>query len=298
MIPLNYHHLYYFYRVARAGSIAGACRRLLLAQPTVSAQIAQLERALGRKLFVRRKRRLHLTEDGQLVLDYAESIFKMGEELQDTLRDRPAAGLSAIQIGVLSGTPHAYGHALLEFVLKEFPGAHVDAREGSVGELLEELRAQKLDALLTDVSVRIPEHDVLDNHLLGRVPIVLAASPALARRYRALPRGLRGAPFILPSLPRQVYHQMLDLFTRWKVSANVVAEVQDVELACRLAASGHGIAPVNALTAAAKAAGSPLTALGGGRLPGLYESVYLVTRRRKWPNPILERILSKFRLNP
>jgi len=296
MVPINYHHLYYFYVVAKSGSIAKACETLLLAQPTISMQLGQLERFLGRRLFDRRKQRLHLTDDGRLVLDYAESIFRMGQELQDTLRDRPLTGRMAIQVGVLSGTPHAYGHALLEFILKEFPSAHIDAKEGGIGELMTELWEQKLDVVLTDVSIRTPEHEEITNHLIGRIPIVFAAAPAVARRHRRIPQDLDGAPFILPSLPRQAYHQIHDLLTRWKVTVNMVAEVQDVELARRLAASGHGIAAINALTASIAAPGTALAILGAGKPLGLHESVFLVTRKRKWQNLIVERMLKDFRL--
>ena len=296
MIPINYHHLYYFYVIAKAGTISRACETLLLAQSTLSAQLSQLETSLGRRLFDRKNQRLHLTDDGRMVLDYAESIFRMGQELQDTLRDRPVSGRPGIHLGVLSGTPHAYGHALLEFILKEFPAAHIDAKEGSMNDLVLELREQRLDAILTDVSIRTPEHDVIDNHLVGKIPIVFTASPAVAGRYRRIPQDLDGAPLILPSLPRQAYHQVQDLLTKWKVKAQVVAEVQDVELARRLAASGHGIAPINAYTASAGVREKTLAILGNGKSFGLCESVFLVTQKRKWPNLILERVLKEFRL--
>ena len=296
MIPINYHHLYYFYVISKAGSIRKAGETLLLAQSTLSAQIKQFETSLGRRLFDRKKQRLHLTDDGRMVLDYAESIFRMGQELQDTLKDRPISGRLEIQLGVLSGTPHAYGHALLEFVLKEFPDAHIDAKEGSIDDLVLDLREQRLDAILTDVSIRTPEHDVIDNHLVARIPIVFAAAPSVARRYRRIPQDLDGAPLILPSLPRQAYHHIQDLLTEWKVKTKVVVEVQDVELARRLAISGHGIAPINAYSASVSLPEKALTILGHGKSFGLYESVFLVTQKRKWPNIILERILKKFRL--
>lgn len=92
MIPLNYHHLYYFYVIAKEGSIAKACGRLLLAQPTLSAQLKQFEKNIGRPLFERRPRKLTLTEEGRIVLDYAESIFELGEEMRDALNDRPLSG--------------------------------------------------------------------------------------------------------------------------------------------------------------------------------------------------------------
>ena len=101
MTSINYRHLYYFYVIARAGTISKACETLLLAQSTLSAQLSGLETSLGRRLFDRKKQRLHLTDDGRMVLDYAQSIFRMGQELQDTLKDRPVSGRLEIQLGVL-----------------------------------------------------------------------------------------------------------------------------------------------------------------------------------------------------
>ncbi|MBI3550063.1 MAG: LysR family transcriptional regulator [Elusimicrobia bacterium] len=296
MIPLNYHHLYYFYTIAKAGSISKARETLLLSQSAISTQLKLLEGALGCTLFDRRKQRLHLTEEGRFVLNYAESIFEMGRELQDSLKDRPRLGGVLVHVGIQSGTPRAFGHALLECILARFPAARVDVREGQTPELLEGLREQRLDVLLTDVSIRGQERDVLRNHLVGKVPIVFAAAPAVARRYRRVPRDLHGAPFILPSSPSHIYMQLLDLLAEWKVEPKVVAEVQDAELARHLAASGRGIAPLNAYTVSVDAAPRTLRILKTRRPLGLYESVYLVSRRRKWPNPIVEHLSRKFRL--
>lgn len=294
MIPINYHHLYYFYTIARAGSISKACETLLLAQSTVSAQLKQLETSLGRRLFDRKKRRLFLTEEGRLVLDYAESIFAMGRELQDTLRDRPDRGRVAIQVGILNGTPRAFGHALIECLLKDAAQAHVTVHEGSLGELVSGLSQQKLDAVLSDVSVRSQDRGEFFNHLIGKIPVVLAAAPRVAAACRKVPADLDGAPFILPSLPSQVYHQVLDVLAAWKVQPHVVAEVQDVELARRLAMAGRGIVPINAYTIAASLPAGGLKVINAARSLGIYESVYLVVRKRKWPNPLVERLIKNF----
>lgn len=296
MIPLNYHHLYYFYVIAKSGSIARACETLLLSQPAVSTQLKQLELSLGSPLFDRKKQRLHLTEEGRFVLDYAESIFEMGQELQDNLKDRPRRGRSVLHLGIPSGTPRAFGHALLECVLDGFPSAHVNVREGKMDELLLDLREQRLDALLTDVSIRSQDREVLSNHLVGKVPIVFAAAPAVARRYRKIPSDLNGAPFILPSWPSHIYHQILDLLAEWKVEPRVVAEVQDAELARHLAISGRGIAPLNAYTISVNMPPKSLIILKTRKALALYEAVYLVSRRRKWPHPIIEYLVKNFHL--
>lgn len=296
MIPLNYHHLYYFYVIAKSGGITNACRTLLLSQAAVSAQLKQLERALGAPLFERRKQRLFLTETGRFVLDYAESIFELGQELQDGLKSLPAGGAILLRVGILSGTPRAFGHALLESALDAFPTLRAEVREGGLESLLDDLREQRLDVLLTDVSIRSQERDLFVNHLVGRVPIVFAAAPKVARRYPNLPRDLAEAPLILPSAPSHIYSQLLDLLADWKIEPNVVVTVQDAEMARHLAASGRGIAPLNAHTVAAGRPARALVVLKPRKALPLAESVYLIARRRRWPNSIVDHLARKFRL--
>src|SRR5512139_1177332 len=69
---LNYHHLLYFWTVAREGGLVPAGKLLRLSHPTLSAQIHALEAELGEKLFTRAGRRLALTEMGRVVYRYAD----------------------------------------------------------------------------------------------------------------------------------------------------------------------------------------------------------------------------------
>lgn len=296
MIPLNYHHLYYFYVIARAGSITKACKTLLLSQPAVSTQLGQLEESLGFVLFERKKQRLHLTEEGRFVLDYAEGIFEMGRELQGSLKGRSPIGGMSIRVGVLSGTARAFGHALLECILERFPTAHIQVREGELEELLSDLKDQRVDVLMTSVGIHGHEQGEFLNHLVGKVPIVFVAAPRIARCYPRIPRDLNGAPFILPFKPSHIYQQILNRLAEWGVKPRTIVEVQDAELARRLAVSGRGITPLNAYTASFKVPVKGLSILGGRKMLGLYDFVYLVTRKRKWSNPVVKHLLKNFNL--
>lgn len=295
MIPLNYHHLYYFYVVAKEGSIVKAKEKLFLAQPTISGQLRELEAQLGRPLFERRKQRLYLTEQGRFVLDYAQRIFDLGTELADALKDRPPEGRLRVQIGLVTGTPRAIAQALVEHLLAAFPKAHLTVREDDLADLAEELRAYRLDLILSDTPVSGQDGEEFISRLAGRVPVVLAAAPRLARKLGPLPHGLNGAPMLLPAQPSQVYHQVLDLLARWKVKPDVVAEVQDVELARRLAIAGHGVVPINRVTLRSPHSAGKLVTLPARPL-GVYETVYLIARQRRWLNPLAERALDRFRL--
>src|SRR6185295_9422071 len=86
---LNYHHLRYFWVVAKEGGLRKAAQKLHVSQPTMSAQIAALEGVLGEKLFRRGGRALALTEAGQRVYGYAEDIFSLGQELLRAVKEQP-----------------------------------------------------------------------------------------------------------------------------------------------------------------------------------------------------------------
>ena len=86
MSRLNYKQLYYFWHVARSGSVTRAAEQLHLTPQTVSGQVAELELSLGVALFNRVGRRLALTAAGRQALEQAGAIFSLGADLEHTLR--------------------------------------------------------------------------------------------------------------------------------------------------------------------------------------------------------------------
>lgn len=86
---LNYHHLLYFWTVARTGSIAAASRELYVSQPAICTQIKSLENVLGTPLFTRRGRGLELTDAGRKAYVYADQIFELGRELKEAIGAAP-----------------------------------------------------------------------------------------------------------------------------------------------------------------------------------------------------------------
>jgi LysR family transcriptional activator of nhaA len=111
---LNYHHLFYFWKVVRSGSITAACRELRLAPPTVSAQLKSLEDQLGEKLLMRRGRTLVPTDVGQMVYGYAQQIFGLGQELMDAVKQRPTGRPIRVVIGVDDVLPKEIAQALIQ----------------------------------------------------------------------------------------------------------------------------------------------------------------------------------------
>src|SRR6478736_3819937 len=142
---LNYHHLLYFWTVAREGTIARASLELHLAQPTISGQIRALEDQLGEKLFQRSGRNLVLTDMGRVVYRYADDIFSIGRELMDTLRDRPTGRPMRFQVGVADEVTKIIAYRLLEPALRLPVPIQIVCRDGAPERLLTDLATRSLD---------------------------------------------------------------------------------------------------------------------------------------------------------
>src|SRR5690349_9723787 len=145
---LNYHHLLYFWTVAREGSIARACDLLYLTQPTISGQLRALERAVGHKLFERVGRNLVLTEMGRVVYRYAEDIFSLGRELQDTVQGRPPGRPQRLLVGVAETMPEQISYRLIEPALHLPEPVQVICEAGKPEQLLAQLALHHLDVVL------------------------------------------------------------------------------------------------------------------------------------------------------
>jgi len=207
---LNYHHLQYFWMVAKRGSIARACEDLRLAQPTISGQLRALEENLGEKLFVRHGRRLVLTDVGQVVYKYADEIFVLGSELTDVLKGRPRNRPMRLIVGVSDLIPKLIAYRILEPALALKHGVQIECYEDTPEKLLLSLSAHELDLVLTDAPANSAVRVRVFNHLLGSSGVGLFALPPLANFYRKrYPDSLTGAPFLLP-MKNSVFRQILD----------------------------------------------------------------------------------------
>jgi len=228
---LNYHHLLYFWMVAKKGSIARACEELRLAQPTISGQLRALEENLGEKLFTREGRRLVLTETGQVVYRYAEEIFELGSELTDVLKGRPRDRPLRLIVGISDLVPKLIAYRILEPALARKGGIHIECYEDTPEKLLLKLSAHELDLVLTDAPAYSAARVRVFNHLLGSSGVALFASPPLAKIYRKrFPEGLTGAPFLLPMRNSALRQIMDQWFETSAITPRVVGEFQDTAL--------------------------------------------------------------------
>lgn len=281
---LNYHHLLYFWAVAKEGSIARACEELRLAQPTISGQIRALEQSLGEKLFTRSGRRLVMTETGRLVFQYAEEIFNLGRELTDVLKGRPQGRPIRFVVGISDLIPKLIAYRILQPAFALGDRVQLVCYEDEPEELLSRLSAHKLDLVLT----HSPAHSAVGarvfSHRLGSSDVSLFASPSIAIRYRKdFPAQLDGAPFLLPMERSSLRRDLEHWFQMHGIRPRVVGEFQDNALLNVFGHAGEGIfAAPSAIESEVKRYAQVKTL---GTLESVAEDFYAVSAERRIKHP-------------
>jgi len=244
---LNYHHLLYFWTVAKEGGLRKASEKLHVSQPSISTQIRKLEEAFGEKLFQRKGRVLVLTDTGQVALSYAEEIFSLGGELLNTVKQHTPARQRAMRvtIGVEDSFPKLLSYDILKPVLGLNPPVHLVCREGKAEDLLAQLAMHRLDAVLADEPPTGAVKAHTFGHLLGESSVAFCAVRKLASALRkGFPKSLNGAPALLPTANTTLRRSLEEWFHAIGVQPRVVAEFEDGALMKIAAADGHGFIAV------------------------------------------------------
>ncbi|MCA9513030.1 MAG: transcriptional activator NhaR [Myxococcales bacterium] len=286
---LNYHHLLYFYTVAREGSVTRAAETLRLAQPTLSGQIRKLEESLDEALFVREGRRLVLTEAGRIVYRYADEIFSTGRELLDALRGRPSNRPARLLVGVADVVPKLVAYRLLQVALELEEPVQLVVHEGKADELIAGLGLQRYDMVLTDVPLGPQVRVKAFNHPLGSCGVGFFATPDVAERYRRrFPASLDGAPLLVPTPNTALRHSLDRWFEGLGIRPEFVAEVEDSALLKVFGQHGAGIFPAPIVVA------EDIRRSHGVRLVGRTEEVqehfYAITVERRIMHPAVAAI--------
>ena len=290
MGPLNYHHLLYFWTVAREGSIARATERLNLSQPAISAQLRTLERSLGEKLFVKRGRNLALTEVGQLVFRYADEIFTVGRELQETLaagHGNAAAGRPArLTVGIADVLPKIVAFRLLEPALAHSEPVRLVLREDKPDRLVADLSIHALDLVLSDAPVPPNVRVRAFSHLLGECGVTVFGTPELTERYRArFPQSLDAAPVLLPTENTTLRRSLDAWFEVHRLHPQIVGEIEDSAVLKVFGQSGAGLfmAPSAVEDDVQRQYGVRVV----GRIAGIRERFYAITVERRITHPVV-----------
>ncbi|MEQ8837591.1 MAG: transcriptional activator NhaR, partial [Lacipirellulaceae bacterium] len=239
---LNYHHLLYFYTVAKHGNMTQAAEHLHLSQPTLSSQIKKLETSVGQKLFSRTGRTMVLTETGQTVFRYADEIFSIGKELSEVLKGKASKSRRRLIVGVTDVLPKLIVYELLKPAMSIEDEVQIQCFEGKLQDLLAELALHRFDLVLAD-SPLTPDANVRAyNHLLGECDATVFGTKELAQKYKKnFPKSLSDAPMLLPLQSTTLRRQLEQWFDTHEIMPDVVHEFEDSAVIKIFGQAGHGL---------------------------------------------------------
>jgi LysR family transcriptional regulator, transcriptional activator of nhaA len=284
---LNYHHLFYFWTVVREGGVSRASKVLRLAQPTVSGQIKALENAFGEKLFQRQGRSLVLTDIGQVVFRYADEIFSLGRELQDTLKGRPVARPRRLVVGVSDSVEKRVAHRLLAPALELDEPVQLVVQEARPERLVAELAAHGLDLVLSDAPAPSPVRAY--SHLLGECGVGLFARPAVARKLApGFPRSMEGVPLLTGADGAALQRSLAHWFDTRGIRPRIAGEFQDSALMESFGEAGAGVFPAPEAVESEVRAAYRVERVG--TLDGVRERYWALTVERKLKHPAVVAI--------
>jgi LysR family transcriptional activator of nhaA len=291
---LNYHHLLYFWSVAKNGTVAKACEELCLAQPTISKQIGVLENTLGEKLFTRSGRHLVLTEMGRIVFKHAEDIFSIGQDLLNTVKGRTRSSQARLNIGIVDVVPKLLATRLLDSAVRQSPGVRVICWEDKLDQLLADLAIHGLDLVIADTpappSIKVQAY----SHLLGESGVTFFATSKLAARYRRnFPRSLHGAPILLPTSNTVLRRLLDDWLTRQELVPTIIGEFEDSATLKAFGQEGHGLFPGS--TAMEKEICRQYQVQVVRRVDAVRQKFYAITVERRVNHPVVMALFHRAR---
>lgn len=290
---INYQHLYYFKTIAEEQTVSKAAEKLRLGQPTLSAQLKQFEESLGLALFERQHKKLTLTEQGKVALQYAQNIFRMGNEMVEVLNDRLRPSRVHLQIGALDSIPKQIILNLSKAAYSLGPSS-VSLVEGKVEELLRELTAHRIDIFVTNYLPTSKEVRGLYHRSVIKNPVSIYGAPVFRKLKSGFPKSLDGQPFVLPTFDSKLRHDIEHWFQLNGLQMDVVAETQDISLKKLMAIENIGLIPAAPHTVQRQIEQGELVEIG--HLNGVTEELFLISADRKIANPIAAKLMKSFHL--
>lgn len=290
---LNYHHLRYFWAVAREGSLRRASEILKISQPSISTQIRLLEEALGEDLFRHNGRNLAMTEFGQLVYGYADEIFNLGGEILRATKQTPVARVLRLNVGVVDSFPKLVSHKILQPLLLHDPPVRLTCHEGKLAELVAQLGTHRLDVVLSDEPASAGVNGRLFNHSLGSSRITFCCTSKLAASLKGrFPRNLHDAPALLPTENCTLRRDLEKWFRQNSIAPRIVGEFEDAAMAKVIASSGLGLIAIPSIVENEALKHYGLVAIG--RTRQIESNFYAITAERRFTHPAIQAIIGKF----
>jgi LysR family transcriptional activator of nhaA len=287
---LNYHHLHYFWAVAKDGNLTRTAAHLHVSQSALSSQIKSLEDDLGQPLFLREGRGLQLTEAGRLALGYAETIFAAGNELSALMKDGEFRKRQTVRIGAVATLSRNFQENFVRPLLS-LDGIEMVLQSGTLTDLLARLSVHSIDLVLSNRRVHRDAHNPWQSHRIARQQVSLVGKPRQSKRPFAFPDDLGTYPILLPSLESEIRAGFDLLCDQHRVTYRVLAEVDDMAMLRLLARDTDAIALVPTVVVQDELKMGVLVEYCV--VPQLFEDFYAIIVKRHFQSPILRSLLKR-----
>ena len=290
MARLNFHHLHYFWAVAREGHLTRAAGQLNVSQSALSAQIKQLEGQFGQALFTRQGRALELTEAGRVALAYADTIFAAGNELMATLRDGQRLERQVLRVGAVATLSRIFQENFVRPLLQR-ADVELVLQSGSMTELLARLSVHTVDVVLSNSPVQADANHPWRCRRIARQPVSLVGRPRAAGQAFRYPQELAEVPLLLPGRDNEIRAGFDLMCEQAGLRCRVLAEVDDMAMMRLLARDTDAVALLPAVVVRDELLGGVLQEYAV--VPHLFESFYAITVQRHFEPPLLKALLKR-----
>jgi LysR family transcriptional activator of nhaA len=287
---LNYHHLRYFRAIATEGSLTKAAQHLKISQSALSVQLRSLEENLGQPLFERKHKALVLTESGRIALEYADSIFRSGEELADLLQNRASRSRSFLRVGAVANLSRNFQLTFLRPLIGR-EEVELIIHSGTLRELLVQLQNHTLDVVLSNTPVRRDAETGWHSHLLDQQSVSLVGHKTRRMKPFRFPDDLKTTPIVLPSLESSIRTAFDVLMDQTGIRPIIAAEVDDMAMLRLMARETNGVTLVPPVVVKDELENGTL--VERHHFPQIKETFYAITPSRRFPNMILRELLTK-----
>ncbi|MDZ4697060.1 MAG: LysR substrate-binding domain-containing protein [Deltaproteobacteria bacterium] len=282
---VNFHHLHYFWAVAKDGNLTRTAKQLRIAQSALSKQIRQLEEDLGNELFVRQGRRLVLSEAGRIALKYADEIFATGEEMLSVLKQGRGRE-QALRIGAVATLSRNFQESFISPILAD-PGIFLQLQSGGLTDLLARLSNHDIDLVLSNQPPRSTSGSPWLSRQVAKQPVSLVGKKN--RRTFRFPQDLAKFHLVVPGTDSDIRTQFDALCEQIGVQYRIFAEVDDMATMRLLARDTDAVALLPSVVVRDELRSRVLHEYCV--VPGLFEKFYAITAERRFQHPLLAPLL-------
>jgi len=230
------------------GKAAEAC---FVTQPTLSAQIAKLERTLGVKLFERSSKKVETTPEGEEIVREARSVLAAAERIVEVARSKTEPMTGTWRVGVIPTLAPYLLPWLVPAIREAFPKLHLVIRELKTADVLAELAGRRIDSGILALPVEAPG---LATEVLFEEPFLLLAPAGhpLASKSKVRDVDLEGERVLLLEEGHCLRDQALSICSRAGArDASIEGDFRatSIETLRHMVAGGRGITLLPALAA-------------------------------------------------